>query len=216
MADITDTNTNADGVITKKKGKPRHISEQKPENKLKRINKYTECILNPKTNLPHCVMVDRDDTTELLAKMQILWKLPKCTTEQEYIERAEWFFFEYCQNLGIKPTIEGLCLAYDVHKDTWNGWEHGERGKFWSDLVLKCKNAVQFYLTTATMDGKLNPNVWQFYGRNYFGMVDKKEITLAPGNAEGDVDLDAIRQRMNGIEGDVIEGKVVETPEGNG
>lgn len=193
--------------------KNKYVPEQKPENKLKRINKYTKSILNPNTRLPQCVMVDRDDTTELMAKMQILWKLPKCKTEQECLDRAEWFFFEYCQNLGVKPTIEGLCLAFDIHKDTWNDWEHGEKGRFHLDLVKKCKNAVQFYLTTATMDGKLNPTVWQFYGRNYFGMVDKKEITLAPGNSEGDVDLEAIRQRMANTPVDVIDAKVVEAEE---
>lgn len=195
--------------------KNKYVPEQKPENKLKRINKYVKSILDPCTRLPQCVMVDRDDTTELMAKMQVLWSLPKCKSEQECLDRAEWFFFEYCQNLGIKPTIEGLCLAFDVHKETWNDWEHGEKGRFYSDLVLKCKNAVQFYLTTATMDGKLNPNVWQFYGRNYFGMVDKKEIALAPGSSEGDVDLEAIRQRMANTPVDVIDVKVVET-EGQG
>lgn len=62
------------------------------------------------------------------------------------------------------------------------------------------------------MEGKLNPIVWMFYGKNYFGMVDKQEMVLTPNRSEGDADVSAIQERLKSMK--QSEGYTL--PEGSG
>jgi hypothetical protein len=106
----------------------------------------------------------------------------------------------------MKPTIDGCCLALGIHRDTMNNWEHGESGSFKLDTAKKVKNLVKIFMEGATMEGKMNPIVWMFYGKNYFGMVDKQEMVLTPNRSEGDADVTAIQERLQSMQRQLPEG----------
>ena len=65
---------------------------------------------------------------------------------------------------------------------------------------------VQMFLTQSTFEGKLNPIVWMFYGKNYFGMVDKQEMVLTPNRSEADADVQAIQERLQSMQKQLPEG----------
>ena len=129
----------------------------------------------------------------------MLYSMPRAKTEEEISQRLQWYFFEYCVKYQMKPTIDGCAMALGIHRDTLNNWEHGESGSFKLDAAKKCKQLVKLFMESATMEGKLNPIVWMFYGKNYFGMVDKQEMVLTPNRSEGDADVSAIQERLKAM-----------------
>lgn len=175
-----------------------------PENRQKRIDRFVRA--NTDSNYGRgCTgaktpqlagNVEPNDTTDILSKMKILWELPKPNTNEELAERVYWYFFDYCLPLKMKPSIEGVTMALDISKETFSSWGKGEKSRFHSDLVKKCREMVQMFLSQATFEGKLNPAVWMFYGKNYFGMSDKQEVVLTPNQSINDVDVQAIQERM--------------------
>ena len=142
----------------------------------------------------------------ILQKMQLLYSQPRAKTEEEITQRLQWYFFEYCVQFQMKPTIDGCAMALGIHRDTLNNWEHGESGSFKLDVAKKCKQLVKLFMESATMEGKLNPIIWMFYGKNYFGMVDKQEMVLTPNRSEGDADVTAIQERLQSMQRQLPEG----------
>lgn len=189
---------------TGKKAKNATVDYPMSDAKEKRMRKAMDKIENPKTGRngqmpPMCYDVEPNSTADILQKMQMLYNLPRATTEEEISNRLNWYFFEYCVVNQTKPTIDGCSLALGIHRDTFNNWEHGESGSFKFDTAKKCKTLVKVFMEAATMEGKLNPIVWMFYGKNYFGMVDKQEMVLTPNRSEGDADVSAIQERLKAI-----------------
>ena len=184
--------------------------------KERRMYEAIERIQNPKTGdygqmPPTCYDVEPNSTADILQKMQMLYSMPRAKTEEEISQRLQWYFFEYCVQYQMKPTIDGCAMALGIHRDTLNNWEHGESGSFKLDAAKKCKQLVKLFMESATMEGKLNPIVWMFYGKNYFGMVDKQEMVLTPNRSEGDADVSAIQERLKAMK--TSEGYTL--PEGN-
>lgn len=185
--------------------------------KERRMYEAIDRMVNPKTGdygqmPPTCYDVEPNSTADILQKMQMLYSMPRAKTEEEISQRLQWYFFEYCVKYQMKPTIDGCAMALGIHRDTLNNWEHGESGSFKLDAAKKCKQLVKLFMESATMEGKLNPIVWMFYGKNYFGMVDKQEMVLTPNRSEGDADVSAIQERLKAMK--QSEGYVT-LPEGN-
>lgn len=185
--------------------------------KERKLQKAMDRIENPKTGdygqMPPTVYeVEPNSTADILYKMKILYDQPRAKTEEEIAERLNWYFFDYCMNYQMKPTIDGCTLALGISREAFNNWEHGESGSFKLDTAKKCKVLVKTFMEAATMEGKLNPIVWMFYGKNYFGMVDKQEMVLTPNRSEGDTDVSAIQERLKAMKGS--EGYAL--PEGSG
>ena len=185
--------------------------------KERKMQKAMDRLTNPKTGTggqmpPMCYDIEPNSAADILQKMQMLYNLPRATTDEEISNRLNWYFFEYCVKFQTKPTIDGCSLALGIHRDTFNNWEHGESGSFKFDTAKKCKTLVKVCMETATMEGKLNPIVWMFYGKNYFGMSDKQEVVLTPNQGINDVDVQAIQERMKTLPSAVQQ----ELAEGNG
>ena len=148
---------------------------------------------------PSVYEIEPNSTADILQKLKILYEQKRATTDEEIAQRLNWYFFEYCFQYQMKPTIDGCAMALGIHRDTFNNWEHGESGSYKLDVAKKAKYLVKTFMEAATMEGKLNPIVWMFYGKNYFGMVDKQEMVLTPNRSEGDADVSAIQERLKAM-----------------
>ena len=172
--------------------------------KMRKMQKAIDRELNPKTGKngqmpPAYYEIEPNSTADILQKLQILYNQPRVKTDEEIAERLNWYFFDYCIRYQMKPTIDSCAMALGIHRDTLNSWEHGESGSYKSDVAKKVKYLVKNFMESATMEGKLNPIVWMFYGKNYFGMVDKQEMVLTPNRSEGDTDVSAIQERLKAM-----------------
>lgn len=68
----------------------------------------------------------------------------------------------------------------------WN-WENGigcssER----MNIIKKAKEFIASFESAMVTEGKINPVVYIFRAKNYFGMKDQQDITIRPDNPYGD------------------------------
>jgi hypothetical protein len=77
-------------------------------------------------------------------------------------------------------------MALGTVYDTLNGWERGERdaqlGQNCSAIIKKAKQIIAEYDEIMALEGLDNPILFMFRAKNYYGMQDKQEITIAGNN----------------------------------
>ena len=181
------------------------------EAKMRKLEQALERIEKPRKGRngqmpPSVYEIEPNSTADILSKLKVLYTQKRATTDEEIAQRLDWYFFEYCIENQMKPTIDGCAMALGIHRDTLNNWEHGESGSYKLDVAKKIKYLVKTFMEAATMEGKLNPIIWMFYGKNYFGMVDKQEMVLTPNRSEGDADVTAIQERLQSMQRQLPEG----------
>lgn len=172
--------------------------------KERKLAKAVDRIVNPKKGTggqmpPSYYEVEPNSTADILNKLKILYMQKRCTSDEEIANRLDWYFFQYCIENGMKPTIDGVAMALGIHPDTFNNWEHGESGSYKLEIAKKSKYLVKTFMEASTMEGKMNPIVWMFYGKNYFGMSDKQEVVLTPNTSEQNADVSAIQERLKSL-----------------
>lgn len=101
-------------------------------------------------------------------------------------DRLEWYFDE-CENSGLKPTMMGMCNALGVSRQTMYNWGHGEyRSGTHLRTIQKYLNMLEEIWEMEMVEGKINPIVGIFLGKNHFGYADKQELELSPKDLLGD------------------------------
>lgn len=152
--------------------------------------------------------VPEGDASRILRNIMELNYLPKPKNEEEYIERFN-FYFDWCIEHDEKPTVESFCLAMNIYDGgTFDKWARGESGEFKKRLAKNAKQVIKAFMTSAVTQNKINPVVWMFYGKNYFGYSDKRELVVdTPNNSE--IDEDRQQQIIDSLP-DVEEAEVIE------
>lgn len=139
---------------------------------------------------PSIYNLPEDDTRRILVDTMALAGKPRPKTEEEMIDRFNWYF-NWCVETGRKPTIEGFCLGMGNYgKFAFRDWENGSRGEFRQQLAKKAKSIIMDFMATAVTENKINPVTWMFYGKNYFGYSDKREIEVTTDNSQSQYDSD--------------------------
>lgn len=110
------------------------------------------------------------------------WDLPPIdiSDPKQVEERIVWYF-HHCIEDDVKPTVTGLCNALGINRKTFYNWGVGtRRADSHADLVAKAKDILEEMWETYMIEGKMNPIVGIFLGKNHFGYTDKKELTVEP------------------------------------
>lgn len=112
-------------------------------------------------------------------------------------ERIRWYF-NYCIDSDMKPTVNGLCNAIGINKQTFWEWGHGvTRSKTHGGLVKKAYALLNELWEDYMLNGKVNPASGIFLGKNHFGYKDVQEIQVAAQNPLGEMQDEAeLRQRI--------------------
>jgi len=106
--------------------------------------------------------------------------------DEELCERLDWFFHT-CQETNQLPTVEKMCLALSMPRTTVFDMESGRtRGfsSFTSDIIKKAKNLIASMDAELAQEGKIQPVVYMFRAKNYYGMKDQQDVVLTPNQAE--------------------------------
>lgn len=99
-------------------------------------------------------------------------RLKKCDTDE--IEKRLDQYFEICSSSGIVPTVEGLSLALGVSRQAMWKWQEEECQA--GIIVERAKSVINALMTSATLQGKINPIYSIWLQKNNFGYADKSEI----------------------------------------
>lgn len=98
---------------------------------------------------------------------------------EELTERIQKYF-EIVAKYHLPPTVEGLGLALNYHKNTLWDIENGLCCKGFTDIVKKAKNIIKNYDASLAVSGMIPASVYSFRARNFYGMKDQQEVVLAP------------------------------------
>lgn len=104
--------------------------------------------------------------------------------DDELCERIAWFFTR-CADTNQLPTVEKMGLALGYTMEWMNDIVRGTALGFSPNTGAIIKKAKQIM---ATFDGelalksKIQPVVYMFRSKNFYGMVDKQEVVLTPNN----------------------------------
>lgn len=157
-----------------------------------------------KYNFPSTVEPeDPDDVRRVLSECLNWYKqgMKPAQTDDE-VEQRTIDFFQYCIDNGERPTIEKYALALGYTRKTLFDWEVGNtQSKRRSDIIKKAKEFLASYDAAMSTQGKLNPVLYIFRGKNYYGMKDQQEITIEPKTG-----------LVSDVSPDEIAGKYAELP----
>lgn len=126
------------------------------------------------------------------------WDLPviDISDEKQVEERIIWYF-NHCVEDDIKPTVSGMCNALGIERKTFYQWQVGEcRERSHTPIIKKARAILEEMWEDWMVDGKINPVVGIFLGKNHFGYADKQDIIVTPNNPLGEArDPEEVRQR---------------------
>lgn len=148
-----------------------------------------------------------EDIRRIMSNCLRWYGRPIVKSDDECRERL-FEFFMICAETGEMPTVEKLAMALGTIRQTLWEWEKGNIGTpERMDLIKKAKELIATFESEMVTEGKINPIVYIFRAKNYFGLKDQQEVFLAPGNPLGDIqDPEQLSQRY-------VQGVVAEEPE---
>lgn len=97
-------------------------------------------------------------------------------------------YLRYCQYNDLRITNQACYMAIGITKDDVYDWEHG-RGRYldprYSDFIKKVKQICATSREVMMSDGKLNPITGIWWQKQYEGMREQTELTIAPAQPLG-------------------------------
>ena len=95
-----------------------------------------------------------------------------------------------CVKRQFVPTVEGWAIALGIGRTALYKWINNENAhcnKEFNEFLVMTRDAIMGVMSQSAFNRNVD-TVWAiFYGKNYFGMSDRTEVTVTPpANAFGD------------------------------
>ena len=178
------------------------MAEQEKKDKPKRGRGGTENFPNTAHRELERTPKGRETIKRILSESLEAWNMPKVKNDAELCERLGQYF-QRCIERELIPTVEEMWLYTGYHRDWARDIFRGHSKGFSPETAQIIKKAKEYLATfdgKAALTGEINPIVYFFRAKNYYGMVDKQEIEFAPGVSEQSIDAAAIRAKYLGNE----------------
>ena len=138
------------------------------------------------------------DTGRFLRHALDGWDLPviDISDEKQVEERLLWYF-NSCVEDDVRPTVTGMCRSLGIDRKTLYQWGQGDyRAETHSLLIKKAYNLLEEMWESWMVNGKVNPVVGIFLGKNHFGYKDQQDVVVTPNNPLGEARTEEeIKQR---------------------
>lgn len=134
---------------------------------------------------------------KLLGEVNQAYHREKVRSDEELAERFDEYF-NLCAQTGQIPTVEEMCLSTGYALSTIWDWENGRRHGFsdmTAEIIKKAKDFLKTFDAKMVVSQKINPIVYFFRAKNYYGMVDKQEVVLTPNQSPEDYSVEDIRKQ---------------------
>jgi hypothetical protein len=116
------------------------------------------------------------------------WEKPDMTDDKAVRDRVQKYF-QLCADDDMKPSVEGLAVAFDVDRKTIVRWVNGEVKSLSNDARLSIKKAytlLNLQMADYMQNGRINPVAGIFLMKNNMSYADQTEVVLTPNNPTGD------------------------------
>lgn len=98
-------------------------------------------------------------------------------TDEETAERLNLFFQKCIDNKEL-PTVEKMCLALGVDRDTVLDWQRGKLGAVRAGIIKKAKQILASIDAELVATGHMNTVAYIFRAKNFYGMKDQSDVTV--------------------------------------
>lgn len=116
-------------------------------------------------------------------------------TDEECGERLN-AYFQLAAQTGQIPTVEDMCLALGVTRQTVHRWEHGELGQRRSDMIKQAKELLAAIDGKLVQENKIPQVTYIFRSKNYYGLKDQQDVIITPNNPLGEQkDVEELRKK---------------------
>ena len=133
-------------------------------------------------------------------------------SDEECLDRLVEFFDYYAKSGGI-PTVEKMCLSLGVATQTVWEWQQGSKGKDRMEMIKRAKNLIASFDADLAIRGLINPVVYIFRGKNYYGMKDQQEVSVThTARIEDGMSQDEIRRRLLEDSSSEASSTITDTP----
>lgn len=156
-------------------------------------------------------LIEQDDEkrtfmAKCIANNLVFFKMGQdpVTNDDELCERLNWFFAT-CAETQQLPLYEKMANCLGYHRSTLNDWETGIKPGFSPATKLIINQAKQLLASIdaeLAQEGKIQPVIYMFRSKNFYGMRDQQEVVVTPSN--GGVEAVSI---------ETIEAKYAELPD---
>lgn len=172
---------------------------------------------NPMAQYRPRTQEDHDRVSRMLQESLAQFMKPRVTNDEELFQRFAEYFTE-CAQSGQVPTVEELALSTGYSVETLYRWESG-RAKGFSEktgaLVKRAKHVIRSFDAKNVSEGKLNPVVYFFRAKNYYGMRDQQDVIVTPNVSETALSVEDIKERYDKDVIDVTEENVKRLSDGD-
>lgn len=141
-----------------------------------------------KENFPSVISSDTkaEDIKRIMKDCLHWYQMPRIETDEDCRQRL-YDFFVRCAETGELVTVEKMCLALGYARTTVFEWENGRHcSPARMDMIKKAKALIATSESIMVSEGKINPVVYIFRAKNYFGMKDQQDIVVKPDDPLGD------------------------------
>ena len=115
-----------------------------------------------------------------------VWRPDPVVDDDDARDRINWYFSK-CMERGKRPTVEELYLSFGVAKNTITAWRKTGSSRISQDLLRQAEDVIAAYDAQAVSDGLLNPVVYIFRSKNYYGMKDQTNFAVETSQPLGDL-----------------------------
>lgn len=147
------------------------------------------------------------DNAKYLTKNMHLMTLPDIDLHNaEEVQARVEYYFEYMAKCDSKPTVAGLALSLNGmdRRTLWaivNDMPTGGAGYKTAlppevaNLIKKAYKIMETLWEDYVQNGKINPVMGIFLGKNNYGYQDKTEYVLTPNANDSEYDAEDIKSR---------------------
>lgn len=116
------------------------------------------------------------------------WEQPDMTDNDAVKERIA-AYFALCDDDNIKPSVEGLAVAFCTNRQTLWRWCNGAESKYIPQIVRdtlkRAYSVLNAQMVNYMQNGQINPVAGIFLMKNNMAYTDQTEVVLTPNAALG-------------------------------
>lgn len=131
------------------------------------------------------------DNSKYIKHAMAMWDWPRLTfTDNEEVKKRTAMYFNLCEQNDMKPSVEGLALAYGINRKMLWKYANGVDSAFipeeCRDTLKKAYTIINGMMADYMQNGKINPVAGIFLMKNNMGYTDQTEVVITPNTPLGD------------------------------
>lgn len=134
----------------------------------------------PTSSIENTTTASPTEISGIIGNVLYWYKYPQVQSDDECADRL-YEFFQHIKDTGEIPTVEKMCLALGIHRQTAWRWKNGEGCSAERSYMIKKAYDIMAALDAELVSRNKIPQVtYIFRSKNYYEMSDQTQIVVTP------------------------------------